>query len=290
MGLERGAWLLSIGGLPLLVALAATTPVSLAPDLPPQPGTAAARCSPAVDPAGTWRDLTHVTSAGNPPSFQVEVDPWEPCVMYRATTDQDLQRSTDSGLTWSPVFHDDTAFGGATPASSTATFSARDLQVPAHRQLLLAEGGNGDAMVQSHDAGATWALADSGIEGQAILAVNAAPSDPAVLYATTAPKSAQGTLRAAGFGTLDTSRPGGPFGIYVSRDGGRSWTFTTLPAAVSATGGDDWQMPPRNPQVQVDPDDPVPGRPFLHSRDASLPQPICQPGDLTAADALGLRQ
>src|SRR5438874_346513 len=91
-----------------LAALAVSLPSTniLAPPLPPQPGRMAPACQPAASTPGSWTEVyaeiqRHPGGAwpaypGDFPSYQITVDPANPCRMYRAGSDaQSVNRSSD---------------------------------------------------------------------------------------------------------------------------------------------------------------------------------------------------
>ena len=161
----------------LPVPPAPSTSDRIATPIPPQPAPGTGTCTRTTAAPDTWTTLTEATDPYGPSPFQITVDPWRPCLLYRAITTQDMERSLDAGKTWQPILHD-------AAASHALTFSARDMQVARPDSLVLAEAGNGDAVLRSDDQGSTWRLADGGIEGMRIAAVDVAPDHPEVLYAT----------------------------------------------------------------------------------------------------------
>ena len=236
----------------------------LAPPLPAQPGTQSATCTPTRGTPGAWTPV--IQEAMVPPggfidlytfpSYQVGVDPWMPCRLYRWTDAQTLQRSVDSGASWEVVFHDDAALTPATPQ-----FSASAFLLPAPNTLVAGEAGNGDAAVRSDDAGATWQLSGGGrLAGQPLYALDAAPSDPQVIYASVVSSACEdhppsngvpfvgGCPKAAGTGLNRTTAAA--LGLFVSRDGGRTWNPGTLPATADLLG---LRGPYRPYQLRVDP-------------------------------------
>jgi hypothetical protein len=157
------------------------------------------------------------------------------CLMYRVTSRQDVQRSLDFGRSWQPVFH-----------HPDAAFAARDLQISAPTILVMAESGNGDAVVRSLDEGHSWDLADGGIEGQRIESVTTAPGHPAVMYAVVDQ-----------VGPVANGVPGvpaDPVGLYVTDSGGARWNAALLPRPVNSSQPQTDDPPS---QIQVDPEDPA---------------------------------
>jgi hypothetical protein len=232
---------------------------AVAPPLPPQPGAALpattdAACALQRQPANSWRLLTEETSPGaaTPPPLQVVIDPWKPCLMYRAHDAQSLDRSTDGAATWQAMFHDDAAGsagvapnGAALPGSSAASkaFNGTGIDVPRAGELLLTEDGNGDAVVASPDAGRSWTLRSAGLAGQPVERVAVAPSNPSVAYAVVIDHTVftQGMPASAS-----------AFTVAATADAGQSWTAAgNLPVGLSPSGR------PLAPWLQVDPTTPT---------------------------------
>src|SRR5258708_38318911 len=152
-GAPRHARLVLLGALALLSARAmvrAAAPSGVGPTpppLPPQPGAALApaghpACPIAAQPPGSWRRISEAVSATNPfPQQQVMVDPWSPCLLYRATDPQSLDRSVDGGVSWRPSFLHTAA--GAFAGSGPAGLRGADPGVPPARGLLIARGRRG---------------------------------------------------------------------------------------------------------------------------------------------------
>ncbi|MHB8718053.1 MAG: hypothetical protein ACYDAC_04055 [Candidatus Dormibacteria bacterium] len=203
----------------------AAIPVLLPPPpLPPQPGTAAAPCVRQVPRPGQWADLA--AAPYSYPGTGVAIDPQSPCTMYRAADTQHLERSTDNGVTWAPVFADD-ADPTQPYCSVTDTcdhsFAASSLSVLGDRTVLLTESGNGDAAVASSDEGRSWSLRDNGMAGQSAYAAVDDPTSPGRIVAMVA-------------GVPILSEAPVP---YLTGDGGAHWTQGSMPSLVStvqATG------------------------------------------------------
>jgi hypothetical protein len=250
----------------------------LAPTVPDQPGGPPGTCTAPKPAPDTWTTLVDESYTPPPfssgiflPSYQVVVDPWLPCLMYRATSAQDLERSLDSGTTWQRTFHDADPTVPGTSATSVPqantdtcvavslnspdcvpeppTFAARDLQVPAAGRLVMAESGNGDAVLRSDDQGHGWYLADGGIEGRRIESVTPAPGHPEVLYAVV---DSAGAVVSKNEGGVSNPLPPDPLGLYHSEDGGHTWAAAVPPPRRSQRNDSDART-----QLQVDPADPA---------------------------------
>ena len=302
------------GGLPL-PTLPASPPTAVqppdlvqAPAIPAQPGAAARPCTHASVAPGSWRMLAWSTNA-----FEARVDPWNPCVMYRAANLRSdgstgtLQRTSDDGATWQTVFHDD-ATGTTSPAGtdpscalpaytcslSTEPFAMSGITVPRPGVVELGEQSNGDAVVASNDDGRTWSLANHGIAGQSVRRVLPAPGDGSVEYALTRGVSpaasgvvdgaVTGTNGATGFSfdhsTADAAMSSLAPQLYRTHDAGASWAAVTLPlAAQTANDGD-----AGNDEIQVDPDNPnrlwAVIRGWAGNQPPSAPDILCRPGDV----------
>lgn len=249
------------------------TTLDAPPALPPQPGSAPGRCQAPTASPGTWSLLGTTWSldtwppAGTAPfrypqPWQIVVDPWVPCLVYRVTDTQSIERSNDGGATWTVVFHDDVS-GSYTSlpdltcslptacVASTKPFTASWITIPGPRRIVVGERGNGDAVIGSDDAGTTWTLRDNGIggtvSGQPVRKLYAAPSDAKVMYAVTTSPGDDASCGAANISQpLSPSTPqvgcmqaGGATGLFVTRDGGASWLPTTLPRTTTWNGTGD---------------------------------------------------
>jgi hypothetical protein len=141
------------------------------------------------------------------------VDPRDPDVVYAATNNEGVAKTTDGGMTWSWINVGLPRFDGLGNASPTGAFV---LTVP----LVLDAGdphtvhvgtlgfgsccpdlvGVGGDVFTSHDGGATWTGSTSGLHGVNVLALASDPVRPGTVYA----------------GTTD--------GVFRSLDGGATWS------------------------------------------------------------------
>jgi photosystem II stability/assembly factor-like uncharacterized protein len=163
----------------------------------------------------------------------IAVDPLHPGTLYvgtqgtsaNAILGEGVFKSTDGGGHWSNVL-----------PSTSGVSVALD---PSDPQVVYA--GNADGIFKSYDGGATW-FRPPGFTPDAVVSLIADPADPQVLYATTLDggvfQSTDGaaTWHHSGLGTelvlplaLDptesnTVYAGTGTGLYVSHDGGASWT------------------------------------------------------------------
>ncbi|MHB8508862.1 MAG: hypothetical protein ACYDGR_09475 [Candidatus Dormibacteria bacterium] len=264
--------LLVLAGAALGTAPAAATVVP-GPPLPPQPGTSSPDCATPVQAPGAWSlvsDRYQATrtsipdygslSEGPIPQYQVAGDPWMPCRLYRAVGTQSLERSTDSGGTWTRVFSDQARqdYGGGVTCgllpppcpTQSRQFNTAALLVPAPGKVTLAEDGNGDALVSSSDGGGHWKLA-GGLDGQAVRDVVSPPDNQRAAYAIVDAASALQANDQVGGNTGALNIEQGA-SVYATQDGGANWTLTALPA-----GAADWAgYTPRLEAVAVDPVEP----------------------------------
>ena len=224
------------------VGQAQLAPLTAAPALPPQPGVAAAPCSASPGKPGSFTMVTSQTDhSGVAPSYEVTQDGWLPCRLFRANDGQNIDRSSDTGRTWQPVFAD-----SVSNLTTRQPFALGAMVTAGHDGVVLGERGNGDATVRSGDGGATWHLG-SGLEGDQVVEAAFAPSDPKVGYAVVA----TATCVLTGEACTDAIR-----GVARTRDSGANWTLATgsVPSADACTIG---VLPPcRKLQVTVDPTDP----------------------------------
>ena len=149
--------------------------------------------------------------------------------MYVASSTGGVFRTTDNGVTWTPVFERE------------AVHSVGDIAVfqPEPRVLWVGTGERanrqsvswGDGVYKSTDAGRTWTnvgLTTSRHIGR----IQLHPTNPDIAYV-----AAQGSVWG----------PGGDRGLYVTRDGGRTWTRTLH--VDDDTGVTDVAMDWRDPSI-----------------------------------------
>ena len=226
---------LALGSVALLglglrsAAVASFVPEEPGPDLPPQPGVHAKACTYKAPAESTFSMVATEAGGSTTPSYQVTTDPWSPCRLYRASSDQTLQRSDDGGGTWNQVFAD-----SAQNPGTGAAFSASGVVVGRPDSVVLSERSNGDALVRSADAGATWTIARS-IGAEAVDDVAFSPADPshgwAVGLATRCMPTGSslpstsvpllGSVAVPGQACVDVPWPD----LYATTDGGATWTI-----------------------------------------------------------------
>src|SRR5262249_40372097 len=154
------------------------------------------------------------------------VDPRNKHVWYVATASSGVWKTTNSGVTWKPVFDAETSF------------SIGCVTVDPNNSLVVWVGSGennsqrsvsyGDGVYKSVDGGATWQ--NVGLKAsEHIGKIVVDPRDSQVVYV-----AAQGPLWS----------PGGDRGLYKTTDGGRSWKKVL--AVSENTGVTDLVMDPRN--------------------------------------------
>lgn len=170
--------------------------------------------------------VTHPTDAGR---------------YYVAGADGGVWRTSDAGLTWTPL------------TGSLATTAIGSLAMdPANPDVLYA--GSGEANFANHsryglglfktvDAGATWrVLAAQTFAGRCFSTIAISPSNPDTLFAA--------VTRAGGFPELAAAKghplAAGPVGLFRSDDAGESWSLVPGLPSVDAT---DVSIDPSNPSV-----------------------------------------
>jgi photosystem II stability/assembly factor-like uncharacterized protein len=159
----------------------------------------------------------------------VQIDPKNPSVWYVASAFGGLWKTTNRGITFTPIFED----GGSFTLCCVA-IDPKDSNI-----IWLATGENtsqrsahfGDGVYKSTDAGATWkraGLASSEHIGRLLID----PRNSNVVYV-----AAQGPLFA----------PGGERGVFKTTDGGQTWQPSLTISA--DTGANDLAFDPKNPDV-----------------------------------------
>ena len=158
----------------------------------------------------------------------VVVDPTLADTIYIAAAGGGLWKSTDAGMTYSPIWPSDWGQGmGALAIAPDGTLYAGTGEAnPGGGSIVF--GGTG--IYRSRDKGATWehvGLPDSGAIGRIVVD----PKNPNRIF-----------VAAAG----DLFNPGGERGVYRSTDGGDTWTLA-LAGANDTTGAVDLAIDPANP-------------------------------------------
>ena len=152
-----------------------------------------------------------------------------PYTMYVASSTGGVFRTTDNGVTWSAVFEKEPVHS----VGDIAVFQPDPSVIwigtgeRASRQSV----GWGDGIYKSIDAGKTWV--NVGLKtSRHIGRIQLHPTNPDIAYV-----AAQGSVWG----------PGGDRGLYVTRDGGRTWTRTLF--VNEDTGATDVAMDWRDPSI-----------------------------------------
>jgi photosystem II stability/assembly factor-like uncharacterized protein len=177
-----------------------------------------------------WRSIGPVNTGGRIDDFAVVKVPGAPEVIYVATASGGIFRSTNAGISWSPIFD-----------NVDAMMSIGDIAVaPGDPNVIWAGTGEannrqssswGDGVYKSTDAGRSWknmGLKETRHIGRIILD----PSNADVVYV-------------AAVGHLWGSNP--DRGVFKTTDGGRTWN--KILSVDENTGANDIVMDPRNPLI-----------------------------------------
>ena len=145
----------------------------------------------------------------------IVIGPFESSTVY-GHNGAGILKSTDGGRTWAnPQVPDNPRIRGVA-----------SLLVDPHSSSVLYAGSGVSGVLKSTDGGVTWAAMNAGLPvapgsarepSPSVRSLVLAPSDPSVLYAVV-----MTDRPASGFD--DLSR----YGVFASRDGGESWTATSL--------------------------------------------------------------
>ena len=181
----------------------------------------------APDVAGAEWDLMGPTNIGGR-VVDVAVDPILPDTVYAATASGGVWKSTDAGVNWTRSWPSDlTQIMGALAVGSDGVLYAGTGETnPGGGSITY--GGTG--IYRSTDHGETWKFAgleDSGSFGRIMVD----PSNPKLVLA-----AASGNLY----------KPGGDRGLYLSRNGGKSWR-PILRGENATTGAADIAVDPLDP-------------------------------------------
>jgi photosystem II stability/assembly factor-like uncharacterized protein len=159
----------------------------------------------------------------------IAIDPRNPSVWYVAVASGHLWKTTNRGITWRPIFDNQSSF-----SMGYVTLDPNDPDV-----VWLGTGesrsqrsvGFGNGVYRSPDGGRTWQ--HMGLpESRHIAKIFVDPRDSNVVYV-----AAKGSLWS----------PGGERGLYKTSDGGQNWR--PVLAISENTGVSDFAVDPRNPDV-----------------------------------------
>ena len=161
----------------------------------------------------------------------IAVHPRNPNVMYVATAAGGLWKTTNHGVTWTPIFDDQ-----GSSSLGCVTLDPNDpnvVWVGTGENNSQRSVGYGDGIYKSLDGGATWKK--MGLENSEHIAkIVVDPRDSKVVYV-----AAQGPLWSAG----------GDRGLFKTVDGGETWE--NVQPISEHTGFTDLVMDPRNPDVLI---------------------------------------
>jgi len=152
----------------------------------------------------------------------VACSPTDPDIYFAAGADGGVWRTTDGGLSWTPLTDD-------MPTSAIGALAID----PTDENVVYAGTGEanyanhsryGLGLYKSNDAGNTWVqLAEDAFGGRCFSKIIVNPANPPTVYAS--------ITRAGGFPELAAAKghPGatGPLGVFRSDDGGITWTHLT---------------------------------------------------------------
>ena len=210
-----------------------------------------------ADGGSTWTPLDGLPFAN---LTALVVDPSSPNVLYAATTDAGVFKSTDGGAVWI----------GANQGIASTWVSALAIN-PGNPQILYAGTGSsntgGGAVYRTADGGNTWSAVDPGLYEVTQLAVD--PLSPNTVYAVTdgsvTRRTADGgatwnTVPFSGDGIASLAldpRTGGNLYAYSILEAGAPFFGGGLPAYLfhSADGGASWSVDfanPTGPGVTID--------------------------------------
>jgi photosystem II stability/assembly factor-like uncharacterized protein len=154
----------------------------------------------------------------------------EPMTYYQGATGGGVWKTTDAGITWTPL--SDSAFGsGSIGAIAVAESDPNVVYVGTGETCIRGNTSPGDGMYRSTDGGRTWSRIGLEDAGQ-IAAVRVHPRDPDLVYVA---------VLGHAFGPNPTR------GVFRSRDGGRTWAKVLFRS--DSAGAIDLAMDPRNPRV-----------------------------------------
>jgi photosystem II stability/assembly factor-like uncharacterized protein len=149
--------------------------------------------------------------------------------IYVATAAGGVWKTTNAGVTWSPIF--DGQKVSSIGAIAVAPSNGNIVYVGTGESNNLRSSSWGEGVYKSTDAGRTWTF--SGLRGsQHIARIIVHPTNPDIVYV-----AAMGPLWAGG----------GERGLYKSTDGGRTWTNTK--SLGQFTGFTDVAFDPANPNT-----------------------------------------
>ena len=211
--------------LPLFVAAVAILFSATLPARVPQTATGPSLADPGIFKELRWRTIGPFRGGRMKAASGV---PQQPNVFYVAATNGGVWKTTDYGVTWNPIFDEQST--GSVGALAVAPSDPSIIYVGSGEGLQRPDLSTGNGIYKSTDAGKTWT--HLGLrDGQQIPQIIVDPKDPNRLFVAV------------------LGHPYGPNeerGIFRSTDGGRS--FQKVLYKDADTGGADIAFDPANPQ------------------------------------------
>ncbi len=215
---------------PVLLALALPAlgdPPARPPRAPAAVPSPAPSASPTPPPALQWRSIGPAVAGGRVAT--VTGTDLDPALFYAGAAGGGVWKSTDGGADWSPVF--DGAGSQSIGAIAISPKDPSDVWVGTGEAWPRNDVIPGDGIYHSTDGAKTWTR--MGLAGTSQIArVLIDPRDPRRIV-----------VAALG----DPFREGEERGVFVSRDGGASWSKTLYRGP--AVGASDVAQDPKNPDV-----------------------------------------
>ena len=177
-----------------------------------------------------WRSIGPVNTAGRLDDIAVARQKGEPDAIYVATASGGVFKSSNNGVSWSPVFDGVDAMMSI-GAVAVAPSAPQTVWVGTGEANTRQSSSWGDGVYKSTDGGKTWAkmgLADTRSIGRIVID----PGNADVVYV-----AAQGHLWG----------PNADRGVFKTTDGGRTWKKVLF--VDENTGANDIVIDPVNPQV-----------------------------------------
>lgn len=212
---------------PVLLALALPVSAQQSPRAPAEAPSPAASPSPSPPPALRWRSIGPAVAGGRVAA--VAGSDRDPALFYAGAAGGGVWKSTNGGSDWSPVF--DGAGSQSVGAIAISPNDVDDVWVGTGEPWVRNDVIPGDGIYHSTDGAKTWKR--MGLAGTAQIArVLIDPRD---------------TRRIAVAALGDPFRDSEERGVFVSRDGGATWSKTLYRGP--GVGASDLAMDPKNPDV-----------------------------------------
>ncbi len=124
------------------------------------------------------------------------IDPKTPATLYAGSATGQVFKTTDGGKRWRP--------SGRLGSTNVSEFA-----IDPHNPRTLYASTQGDGVSKTDDGGAHWHQASDGLTDPSLAVLAIDPAHPQTVYAGTWPS---------------TATEGGALGVFVTHNGGRSWT------------------------------------------------------------------